>query len=380
MLSPDQSIRKVFAANEDYCCECCFEHQWLRAPAREDVSHQGACFYCGTEGLLISVRALHDGIAHLLSDYIPASSANGGGDSFFPSVSPLTAIQRDWHLFSTSFDMGKGEYFLPAVFKRRPLPERLSSLSEPVVAFHRNAMSTAYGKWLAFWLADTAAFDGQHAPADIEIPGTFVNQAASHLMHFKRAICAGQRLWRARTNYVGSSALNAQPLPLRKMGSNPRYPASRLNRDGEVIFYCAEAEKTAIAEVRPGTGYICTTCEVVLNRELSVLDLASPLDSLNPFECEDLSWKLDLHRVARNLTREVAQPMSRGEDGIVYLKPQFLSLVVRAMGLDGVRFCSSIDATGVNLALFDPTAVTLSSLRLVKVTQTEIEYEELPDC
>jgi hypothetical protein len=162
------------------------------------------------------------------------------------------------------------------------------------------------------------------------------------------------------------------------MGSNPDYPASRLNRSGEAILYCAEDEKTAISEIRPGRGYICTTCELILVKEVEILDLATAPENINPFTCVNLSWRLDLRRIGRNLSALIGEPMSRGEDRALYRKTQLFGHIVRAMGLKGIRFLSSLNSPcGVNFALFDPTLVAFSSTSLVKVTTAEIAYETL---
>jgi RES domain len=123
---------------------------------------------------------------------------------------------------------------------------------------------------------------------------------------------------------------------------------------------------------------ICTTCELVTTRAREILDVASPLRDINPFTTEDLSWQLDLQRVARNISAHIAKPTSRGEDPVVYGKAQYLAMIVRAMKLDGIRFSSSLDApNGVNVALFDPTVVEYSNARIVAVTRTEIAYEAI---
>jgi hypothetical protein len=354
---------------------------------RQHATQSGICFYCRATTQLAPTSVLRAGFSNLLKDYIPATYANGGGDSFLASVPIIEAAQRDWKLFSPHIPPDRLNEFLRSVFSGQALPFDCD-FDTPVVPFHRNAMSTAYGKWLNFWLIDpTALSDWQEHffPEDIDTLGTFVNQAASHLRYFVGAQAAGNMLWRARGEYQGTSQWDCRPLPAEQMGHNPKCPASRLNRSGEAVLYCAEAEKTAMAEIRPGRGYICTTCELVLNRELKILDLAATPAALNPFTVTDLSWQLDLRRIAQNLSAEIAQPISRGEDPVVYRKTQCLAMVLRAMNLDGVRFSSSLDTPdGVNLALFDTDAVSFSRTRLANVTHTEIAFQPLepqdPDC
>jgi hypothetical protein len=363
---------------EYFCCEACFDHPWLRKLANEKGVDQGCCFYCGTTAVLTPLNIFRSGFTNLLSDYIPAEVANGGRDSYLPSVPVLEAIQRDWKLFSLRCRPERLTHFLPSLFKDDPAsPSR--DFHVPVVPFHRNAMSTAFDKWLRFWMIDPTAYSSWadiDEPMDVDAIGTFPNQHAQHLRPFVRTLPPNGRLWRARGNYIGTSEWDCQPLTLDQMGHNPKCPASRLNRDGEVVLYTAEAEETAVAEIRPGRGFLCSTCELMPRRTLEVLDLASPLEELNPFTQEHLSWQLDLQRVARNVSAHIAQPISRGEDSVVYNKTQYLAMLARAMGLDGIRFSSSLDTpNGVNLALFDPAAVEYSNSRLVKITNTYVSYE-----
>ncbi len=270
--------------------------------------------------------------------------------------------------------------FLPEVFKPGLLPQ-IGDFDVPVVPFHRNAMSTAFDKWLDLWRIDTtnvSRWTPDDLQSEIGTIGSMPCQQAAHLKHFIHLSDAGLRLWRARGDYVGSSEWDCQPLQIEKMGHNPACPASRLNGEGEVVLYTAETERTALAEIRPGRGYICTTSELRTTKDLRILDFASPPTEINPFTESQLTWKLDLRRLAKNLSRSIAQPTSRGEDSLVYGRTQYLARLARTMGLDGIRFSSSLDSpSGVNLALFDPSAVTFTGTSLVTIASTKIEYERV---
>jgi hypothetical protein len=371
---------KAMADIRKYCCSECFLHPWLKTTVKEGAVQPGSCFYCGSQGLLAPIALLSAGFDTLLSDYILAEAANGGGDSDFPSESPVRAIQRDWRLFGEPFMERFPDDFLAVALEDTDNVRRLRDLTMPVVAFHRNAMSTAFANWLGFFSLEEDEF-GQwaerHFALDLLLPGTFISKAKDHLEHLSRTMPVGGVLWRARAEYVGSFfGRGIRPLPLDQMGSNPTHPASRLNRDGEQILYCAETEKTAIAEIRPGRGFFCTTCELALTKEIRVIDLAAPAEEINPFTSSDLSWRLDLQRIARNLNGLIAKPISRGEDKELYQRTQFFSFIVRAMGVHGIRFPSSLDFPyGVNLGLFSSDIVTFRSSRLVYITTTEVAYE-----
>lgn len=351
--------------------------------ARGNRTTEGTCIYCGAQEWLVPVAVLHGGFSNLLGDYITTDAANG----YFPdALPPLQAMQKDWVLFSDEFMARSPEKFLPAVFEGKALPSYCENFSAPVVQFHMHAMSTAYSRWDGRFVdiigEDDSAFtawrDGASA-LDLETIATWENQVAGHLEWFVQGLPGGHKLWRARNEYVGSpfAEYDCQPLPLQKMGANPKHPQSRLNRENEAVLYCAESQKTALSEIRPGQGYFCTTCELILNRDIKVLDLTHDYRDINPFTCEHLSWKLDLSRVALRLTELVTKPTSRGEDDSLYSRTQVFAMITRAMHLDGIRFASSLDRpSGINLALFDPALVTYANARLVRVTRTEVVYEE----
>jgi hypothetical protein len=93
---------------EDFCCDECFDHAWLRALARANKGHTGRCYYCGNCAALTAVPLFRNGFVNLLKDYIPAFAANGGRDPYLPSVPVIEAIQRDWKLFSTRCSPERG--------------------------------------------------------------------------------------------------------------------------------------------------------------------------------------------------------------------------------------------------------------------------------
>lgn len=160
---------------EHFCCEGCFEHFWLRGIAKEKGKLEGCCFYCGTAALLAPITVFRTGFTNLLSDYIPAEVANGGRDSYLASVPIHEAIQRDWKLFSSRCHPELLKCFLPSLFKD-DLPSPLRDFQIPVVPFHRNAMSTAYDKWLQFWMIDPTAYSSWtniDEPTDVDEIGTY---------------------------------------------------------------------------------------------------------------------------------------------------------------------------------------------------------------
>lgn len=181
---------------------------------------------------------------------------------------------------------------------------------------------------------------------DFVTQGTRGNQFSSHLKNFGRQLPTGYALWRARVGFAGDQDLECSALLIDEMGPNPAFPAGRLNLAGQEIFYCAESEHTAVAEVRPARGYLVTTCSLSTKRALNILDLVDGLGAIDPFVCNQLSWMLDLQRLLRNLAARSAKPTNKGDDEDTYLITQGAALVARKMGYDGIRFPSSLQSPG----------------------------------
>jgi len=121
-------------SSREFCCQSCFEYEWLRQLAKQNETQSGVCFYCETTGGLAPTLVFQAGFSNLLKDYIPAAYANGGKDSFFESVPIIEAIQRDWKLFSSGIPSQKLHHFLPAALKGQGLPHG-TDFSTPVVPF-----------------------------------------------------------------------------------------------------------------------------------------------------------------------------------------------------------------------------------------------------
>lgn len=259
------------------------------------------------------------------------------------------------------------------------IPTLTLAPDDRVVRFHRNAPSTAYGKWLDFWVVDKS-YPRRAVQQLLEEPnelGTLGNEFGDHLKHFGRQMPANYKLWRSRVGYIGDPDLQCSALPVGEMGPNPKFPAGRLNLNGQDVFYCAESEHTAVAEIRPGRGYLVTTCSLITKRDLNILDLVDGFEEINPFITSSLSWMLDLRRLFRNLAANASKPTNRGDDEDTYLVTQGAALVARKMSYDGVRVPSSLDhPEGRNVGLFSTADVEFLASRLVKIDNTRVTFSE----
>lgn len=107
------------------------------------------------------------------------------------------------------------------------------------------------------------------------------------------------------------------------------------------------------------------------------VDLIEPMIVAHPFTTPELSWHLDLLRMFRSMSADMATPQRHNDDVRTYLPTQLVSAIIRRLGYLGVRYQSALDwPSGRNLALFDPSIVTFGESRLLRVTEVKVYYEE----
>jgi len=256
------------------CCrENCFCHPWPKSQlAAHGTGQRGRCYYCGAQADLAPISLLAEGFSNLFSDYMPWGGEPS--DALYAPAPLIEATQRDWRVFSEGFwNNPHRREFIPTLLSNSSSSLFALAPDDRVLRFHRNASNTAYGTWLDFWLIDKSY--ARHAlqqllTDDFAEPSTRGNQFGCHLKHFGRQLAAGHALWRARVGFAGEPDVDCSALSVRKAGPNPAFPAGRLNLSGQEIFYCAESEHTAVAEVRPARGYLVTTCTLSTKRALNI--------------------------------------------------------------------------------------------------------------
>ena len=152
------------------------------------------------------------------------------------------------------------------------------------------------------------------------------------------------------------------------VGSGPPPPEmtkqGRCNEKNEPVLYIAEDMYTALAEVRPGKRQRINIAEFRLLKDLKVIDIIykenSSYDSLYDF--------LSLYFYIVYNDRDE-----------YYKITQHIAKQVKDMGFDGIRYSSSLSATGLNIVLFDVNIAKCINSKVYQVLAT-LHYaeEQLP--
>jgi RES domain-containing protein len=136
----------------------------------------------------------------------------------------------------------------------------------------------------------------------------------------------------------------------------------RLNPEGIPFFYAALDPLTALAEVRPAVGAYVRIAKCSTLRELRVADLTGALSDTRDNRNEKSAW----------LSLLFGRPAHQ-EDRHPYVGTQYLAQRLRHESLDGVVYDSYLRVGGVNLAFFDPAALSVGHAMLRRVRS--IDYE-----
>jgi hypothetical protein len=174
----------------------------------------------------------------------------------------------------------------------------------------------------------------------------------------------GTSLFRSRVMPLEQST-GYEPLPVEQMGPPPARVATagRLNPEGISCLYAALEEDTAVSEVRPWTGARLTVAEFKTIDPLEVLDLTHAfLPGGGP---KSLRQKL--------LSVMIAQPIHR-EDRWAYLGTQYLAETLKAKGVLGVMYASSLREGGKNVAIFSTLSLHATSTKLVEINAVSYSY------
>lgn len=116
--------------------------------------------------------------------------------------------------------------------------------------------------------------------------------------------------------------------------------SGRANASYIPVLYVAESEYTAIAEVRPVNNSFVSVANIISIENLTIYDAV--------FESRK-SEELDLFKLALHFAFSTV--VTNHKD---YILTQYISEYINELGFDGLRYRSSVDKKGCNLAIFAP--------------------------
>lgn len=182
-------------------------------------------------------------------------------------------------------------------------------------------------------------------------------------------------LYRAREFNTPEDVGKALEKPVESLGPPPsdKARANRMNPSGVSIFYGAQDEKSALAEIRPAVGSYVVVSKFEVTRPIRLLDLRA-LDKLIPHgSVFDPDFFIEREKIGflRTLGNRLISPVMPGDQAHGYLITQAVADYLARLecpSLDGIIYKSVQDGIGANVALFRKSSL-VEPLKLEKDTE-----------
>lgn len=149
-------------------------------------------------------------------------------------------------------------------------------------------------------------------------------------------------------------------------------PAGRANFKNISFLYAADGIDTAILEVGAKTKQIVSIAEIKMLRDIKLFDF-----------CYDIAQVPEEHYMdsisLQTLSTEFSQPNFGDETD--YFPTQYLCEYIRNLGFEGIRFSSSLNPKGKNIAIFDTAsdnkAYSIVNSKVYEVKSIDVDFEQI---
>ncbi|KFJ01339.1 RES family NAD+ phosphorylase [Bifidobacterium stellenboschense] len=334
------------------CCVNCFQDHVLRDLV-ESFDVRGNCDFCDGRGVCVYDFRKHADLQNMLLSIIGLyDTASSETESQAHSLA--YELTSRWHLLKLS--ESRARHLLNSMYQETTGGifdgYKMEKFLGGLVQLKRMRKDGKEHDWEKF--ADHLKYHNRFFVSFIDL------EALEELITYTRATCKpGTILTRAR---IAKDAKGFAPGE--DMGAPPRGLAGngRINPAGISELYTtlgndAEADDTALHEIRAGMHDYVTFGKFVLNRAITIADL-SRLEEISPFDIdeEDLPLLAANLEILNGMSREISKPMRRGDDSLEYVPSQYIAEFIKSLQYDGVKYASTLRNGGMNLCLFDPTA------------------------
>lgn len=348
------------------CCTDCFKDEELRKLIEQD-SNTGDCDFCMSKSVPICSSAeTADRLGEYLTSILELYQVAFGDEGEALGV----ALKRNWDIFSLNRNsiIALVEHYCPDLIRENPdilkldvvIPEEFDS------DFLLENGILCGNPWENF-SKSIKTVNRFHYP--------FFNkkQFSSLLRRVTIFYDKEDEFFRGRI------ATETAGYKKDEMGSPPLGMATqgRANPDGISVLYVGSSEETILKEVRATTFDYVTIGTFYPKKELEVVNL-SGLAKMSPFIFTN---EVDIKKyyvnrlVFQDMVKDFARPLRRSDSPREYLSTQYISEFIKSEGYQGVRYDSTLNQGGWNLAVFDQELLECKNVQTYEIT--EIAYSKV---
>lgn len=353
-----EAQERGWSNSDKYICSDCVEVRFLASKTDEFACHTHTCSFCGS-ARATSINDLMPFIMHgVFSNYSDPSSAGVpredgdwvGEDSFeltewvlgyLGLEEPAGFINELVKIIDNDCWVNAPDGFYFGSYKHEYWQYSWQNFCELV----------KYQNRYFFHFVEGHDFDSEEMS-----PGAILfklQEAVVKLGLVKKEIAMGRKFYRAR---IKDNSWEVCEQQLRQP-PNEYANAGRMNPAGISFFYAAEDQETAVKEICKCVAEVAVG-EFEICEELTFLDLTELPEPFSVFDMENED-KRQYVLFLKGFMVDITKPISKdGKEHIDYVPTQIVSELfsnqVRAdeTSIDGIRFPSSVNPSGVNWVLF----------------------------
>ncbi|MBM7599918.1 hypothetical protein JOC34_002309 [Virgibacillus halotolerans] len=186
----------------------------------------------------------------------------------------------------------------------------------------------------------------------------------------KKTYKGGTILYRARISTEDGFTIS-------EMGAPPSNKASdgRANPLGISCLYLASDRETTLHEIKAGAYDYVTIGEFELQEDIDVIDFIA-LDKIGPFSGIDMTLHAINKENTQKIGNEIAKPLRRNDGPLDYLPTQYITDFIKSKGYKGIKYKSTMNKDGYNLAIFNPGLFQCRDICVYDVRG--IKYDSVP--
>ncbi len=345
---------------ELYCCEKCFNDEYVIELIKSKRVVDNECKYCGSKGVSVAkVSDLSDMFNKLFTYFVksePQKYYYYDGQPTFEEVygtgeNLWNLLREQWDVFSDITD----ENLLYDILNANKDVGTVDIISANTMFFTAMDVSDHFnvGDW---WndLADSLKHKNRFFPqisSCSQKNDELLDYLETLFLSISTTVDENDEFYRARIGeYVKSTELEAPP-------EDKILAGGRANPVGIRVLYSAIDKETAIAEVRPWKSAKVTIASVKPKEPLKLVDLSKVSDRMDkilqsPFSVNNIYEELTVLNVLSNLDKALSKPVSPDTSELDYIPSQYLTEYIKFLGYDGVIFRSSL-GPGENYVFYE---------------------------
>ena len=351
----DIQIRNwIQRVGEDGCCDVSIRHRaQLTKTIDLDLLERDASYMEGFQSEFIEIFDL----------YIPSESHH------IHHAQKLSAQLRDhWGIFNLETNELEVllKYLAPTYFRDNP-----TMLQGLVIPLH--VTSEEYQLELGIFSGKSwAEFENIIRHENRYHSGIMVTKNLTYFLQFLVISIAADETYYYRARKISEVDLpqldihdiaTIGPAPVAKAG------AGRLNAPGFSYLYLGSDETTSLVEIKTAIRDLVAIGTFKVTTPIQVVDLDG-LVELSPFGGVDKMAYLVNRPILLDIDKAMRSPSGRNRSEVDYVPTQFISDLIKTMGVDGMRYASSVDPSAFDLVLFRTDKISLAgNIKIYEIDQ-----------